>query len=76
MFVQNSPLSRMKFVISRKAWYVTECLIGMEQGGMVYLDVGGLEREAVVRITGFQNNCEVLSCVFGDLLWVHYAARS
>jgi len=33
---------------------------------MVYLDVGGLQREAVVMITGFQNNCEVSSCVFGD----------
>jgi len=39
---QSSPLSRMKFVISLKAWYVTGCSIGMEQGGMVYLDVGGM----------------------------------
>ena len=41
VFVQNSsqslPLSRMKFVILRKAWYVTVC-----SSGIVYLDVGGL----------------------------------
>jgi len=46
VLIQNSsqslPLLRVKFVISRKAWYVTGCLIGMEQGGMVYLDVGGM----------------------------------
>ena len=36
---------------------------------MVYLDVGGLQREAVVMITGFQNNCDVSSCVFGDCCW-------
>jgi hypothetical protein len=28
----------MKFVISRKAWYVIGCSIGMEWGGMVYLE--------------------------------------
>jgi hypothetical protein len=26
---KSSPLSRMKLVISRKAWYVTTCLRGM-----------------------------------------------
>ena len=46
VFVQNSsqssPLSRMKFVISLKAWYVIGRSSGMEWGGMVYLDVGGM----------------------------------
>ena len=28
----------MKFVISRMAWYVIGCSIGMEWGGMVYLE--------------------------------------
>ena len=46
VFVQNSsqssPLSQMKFVISRKAWYMTTCL-----SGMVCLDVGGLVGRAV-----------------------------
>ena len=46
VFVQNSsqssPLSRMKFVISRKAWYVIGRSSGVERGGMVYLDVGGM----------------------------------
>jgi hypothetical protein len=35
-------LSQMKFVISRKAWYMTTCL-----SGMVCLDVGGLVGRAV-----------------------------
>ena len=55
---------------------MTGFLINVEPGGMVYLDVGGFKREAVVRITGSQNNCEVSSCVFGDLFLMHYAARS
>ena len=42
VFVQNSsqssPLSRMKFVISRKAWHVIGRSSGMEWGGMVYLE--------------------------------------
>jgi hypothetical protein len=32
------PLSRMKFVISRKAWYVIGRSSGLEWGGMVYLE--------------------------------------
>ena len=68
---QSLPLSRMKFVISRKAWYVTGCLIGMEQGGMVYLDVGGMEKlqsgELASRITvRCRAVCLVICCCYSD----------
>jgi hypothetical protein len=50
-----SPLSRMKFVISRKAWYVIGHSSGMEWGGMVYLEyllVRGLVRWANLQMLG------------------------
>jgi hypothetical protein len=64
-----SPLSRMKFVISRKAWYVIGRSSGMEWGGMVYLEyllvrdlVRWADRQMLGQINGLKMICWTL-CV-------------
>jgi hypothetical protein len=51
------PLSQMKVVILRKAWYVTVCL-----SGMVCLDVGGLGGGYVDFVCRWDEWGEVSSC--------------
>ena len=58
---QSSPLSQMKFVISRKAWYMTTCL-----SGMVCLDVGGLVGRVVIFFVCRWDGWEEVSSCFGD----------
>ncbi len=41
-FSQSSPLSRMKFVISQKAWYVTACSSGMMRMVFVEMEMDGV----------------------------------
>jgi hypothetical protein len=41
-FSQSSPLLRMKFVISQKAWYVTACSRGMMKAVGLEMDEVGV----------------------------------
>ena len=41
-FSQSLPLSRMKFVISQKVWYVTACSRGMMKAAVLEMDEAGV----------------------------------
>ena len=43
-FSQSLRLSRMKFVISQKAWYVTACSRGMMKAVVLEMDEAGVWR--------------------------------